>query len=516
MASPPGRSLPDRSLVMRIFNSVRGPMQKQAVKDSKLIQYIREKDYNKVSKYLNRGANVNVVDAEGKTPMEHALIVALLPDSEIQTPTLPNFIIGFSIARLLLTKKPQFWNLISFNKLIIILRSIVNIAKRENNIEKHTNGVRLYRELVYTIEPNQRYIYIINLQFHETLNRELQFLHKSKEIMTQEGINIEATLQEQLRIFNEQEEIHRIAAEQEQRRFAAPVEDAYNVHRESHKFIQKIPEILGIINGDLNNGDLKKPDPVKYEDINAVFDTLAGHITRSPEFESKAINSIQVNKPDGTKGPKVLSRAEWLIDVEKVKQAVSGSTSDKKTQMGLIFDFIIKYKELTDCFIVGFISDCTNAYANGHISCYAGIIERTISTLINCIKGMNEGIFGKLNEIIEGNIKSWAELDKGKQAVYIMAWNQFLIDWSKKNNSVQNIKDMEPTARSHAAMADFKSEQPIPSYVEEHIKSELFEGLNDMWEDYGFNSHDGNSHDGGRYRKKTRKYRKKSKRTRRH
>jgi hypothetical protein len=60
-------------------------------------------------------------------------------------------------------------------------------------------------------------------------------------------------------------------------------------------------------------------------------------------------------------------------------------------------------------------------------------------------------------------------------------------------------------------MADFKRREYIPSYVEEHIKSELFEGLNDMWEDYGFNSQGG-----GRYRKKTRKYRKKSKRTRRH
>ena len=154
MDSPPGRSLPDRSLVMRIFNSVRGPMQKQAVKDSKLIQYIREKDYNKVSKYLNRGANVNVVDAEGKTPMEHALIVALLPDSEIQPPTLlpdseiqpptlPNFIIGFSIARLLLTKKPQLWNLIYFTKLIIILRSILRIAKNESETEGYTDGVKI-------------------------------------------------------------------------------------------------------------------------------------------------------------------------------------------------------------------------------------------------------------------------------------------------------------------------------------------------------------------------------------
>ena len=505
MASPPGRSLPDRSLVMRIFNSVRGPTQKQDVKDSKLIQYIREKDYNKVSKYLNRGANVNVVDANGKTPIEHALTVALLPDSDFVRADLPNFIIGFSIARLLLTKNPILEPPL-FNKLITILRSIVNIAKRENNIEKHTNGVRLYRELVYTIEPNQRHIYINNLQFHETLNRELQFLHKRREIRkTNKGTNVQARLQEQLRIFNEQEEIHRIAAEQEQRRLGVPVEDAYHVHRESDKFREKIPEILGIINRDLEN-----PDPVKYEDINAVFDTLARHITERPEFESKAINSIQVNKPDGTKGPKVLSRAEWLIDVGKVKEGVIGSSSDKKIQMGLIFDFIIKHKELTDCFIVGFISDCTNAYANGHISCYAGIIERTISTLINCIKGMNEGIFGELNEIIEGNIKSWAELDKGKQAVYIMAWNQFLIDWSKKNNSVQNIKDMEPRARSDAAMADFKRKEYIPSYVEEHIKSELFEGLNDMWEDYGFNSQGG-----GRYRKKTRKYRKKSKRTRR-
>ena len=144
------------------------------------------------------------------------------------------------------------------------------------------------------------------------------------------------------------------------------------------------------------------------------------------------------------------------------------------------------------------------------MSCYKGIIERTISTLINCIKGMNEGVFGELNEIIENNIKSWDELDKAKQGAYIQKWNEFLLNWSQTNKENEGIKAMTPGERSEAAMTDFKKEEIVPKYVEDHIRSELFPGLTTMWDDYGFNSPSG-----GRYRKKTRKHKKKSKRTRR-
>jgi hypothetical protein len=282
---------------------------------------------------------------------------------------------------------------------------------------------------------------------------------------------------------------------------------AYHVHRETAKFSGKVPEILEVIKRDLGN-----PIEENYEDIEAVFDrTLGTYIKESPGFESKAINSIQVNNPNGTKGPKILSRAEWIQDLERVKEGVKGANLVKKVQMGMIFEFIIKHEELTECFIAGFVHDCTHAYANGHLSCFAGIIERTISTLINCIKGMDEGVFGELNEIIENNIESWSELDKAKQAAYIMKWNEFLLRWSQANSENEVIKGMTAAERSNAAMSDFKREERVPRYVEEHIQAELFPLLTDgIWSDYGFNA---STSVGGKRRKtrrnrKTRKHRK--------
>jgi hypothetical protein len=280
--------------------------------------------------------------------------------------------------------------------------------------------------------------------------------------------------------------------------------NALEVHIAFEKFSAKVPVILDVIKRDLGN-------PKEYPDIKAIFKPLYTYIKTNSAFKSKAINSIRVKKPNGTMGPRMVSRAEWISDLEKVEQGVSGSYQDKKDQMGLIFDFIIKHTEITECFIAGFVHDCTHAYSNGHLSCYKGILERTITTLINCMKGMNEGVFGEINRIIEDNIRSWDELDKATQGVYIMRWNDFLLKWSQTNAEVDDIKRMNPAERNEAVMIDFKREENIPRYVEEHIRAELFPGLTEgVWSDYGFNSPAGL---GGR-RRKTRRYRK-SKRTRR-
>jgi hypothetical protein len=149
-----------------------------------------------------------------------------------------------------------------------------------------------------------------------------------------------------------------------------------------------------------------------------------------------------------------------------VKRGVLGANLQKKVQMGMIFDFILKYKEITDCFIAGFIHDCTHAYSGGHLSCFLGIMERTVSTLINCIKGMNDGIFGELNKLMEGEKKTWDSLSDTEKEAYKGEWARFYQKWATDNKDT--LKSTPWPARIEALMTAYGA--TVPAHVLEGIR----------------------------------------------
>jgi hypothetical protein len=272
--------------------------------------------------------------------------------------------------------------------------------------------------------------------------------------------------------------------------------NAFHVHKEFDKFKSKIPSIIKIIKEDIGKDK-------KYSDFGGFLDNSIGkYIETSPEFEEKQVNSEEVvNKNKKSYKPKTLKRKQWIADYNKLKGRLVHAEHHHKIQIGNIIDFVSKH-HLKECFISGFLYDCAHAYegnaSHDQMSCHAGIIERSMSTFFNCIKGKDDGVFKKLNDIIDDDVKTWAELDKSKQAAYIKAWNKFLFEWSRNKAENNSVKGMKPEERSDAAMEAFKIEEHVPNYVEEHIRSEIFPGLKNAWEDYGFNSSGGG-------RKKTRK-----------
>ena len=460
MSQPRGRTITQRT-----WNVVRGPIQSQEKKDAELIKSVVARDYNRVLKYLGRGAKVT----------EDTLrdLIERIRDISNTRRRLRNITFGE-------------------------MHEDIQIFKALTNKYKTTN----YSSMVPIAEEALRF----RQEEKERIDREIREEQQRREA-TRTAMDAEMRAYEEgraaarhaARAAQEAEWAAVLAVEEERRaRQGTRGNDAQEVHKEFKKVGEKVPIVLEVIKRDLGNTK-------EYSDIETIFEPLYTYVKTNPAFKSRAINSIQVKNPNGKMGPKILSRAEWISDLDRVKEGVGGSYEDKIVQMGLIFDFIIKHTEITDCFIAGFIHDCTHAYSNGHLSCYMGILERTITTLINCMKGMNEGVFGELHKIIEDNIESWDELDKGTQGAYIITWNEFLIKWSQRNAEVGDIKGMNPAERSEAVMVDFKKEENVPKYVEDHIRAELFPGLTEgVWSDYGFNSPAGV---GGR-RRKTKRHRK--------
>ena len=481
---PQGRTLKRRALngLQGVWNGIRGPMQRQSTKDAELIKSVNNGDYNRVLKYLKRGANVNAVDEHQYTPM---VLAVRIPD--------------YNIARLLLTKNPVLNHEVFEELGHTIFRYYHG---DEQDLQKHTTAVRFYRELVYKLPFDQRITQIDELHFRERQNREFQTTERrdlegniaQTRAAAQEQLNLGRSPENARSIFTRRNELRMRAnrgqqsaidelweldaprreanARAEAARRAAdnaanlgvlePGAEISHVHRQAAKFSGKVPAILEVIKRDLGN-----PSVEMYEDIEAVFDrTLGKYIKESPDFESKAINSIQVNKANGTKGPKILSRDEWIQDLERVKQGVLGANLLKKIQMGMIFDFIIEHKELTECFIAAFVHDCTHAYANGHLSCFPGIMERTVSTLINCMKGMNEGVYGELNKIIEGEKKTWDSLSDTEKEAYKSEWARFYQKWATDNKDT--LKSTPWTARIEALMTAYGA--TVPAHVLEGIK----------------------------------------------
>jgi hypothetical protein len=125
------------------------------------------------------------------------------------------------------------------------------------------------------------------------------------------------------------------------------------------------------------------------------------------------------------------------------------------------------------------------------VSCFGGILERAVSTFINCIKGLKKGAFTELSYILEGTSVSWSELDKGTQAEWIRIWNKFLNEWAEDHLKNSNVKKLTPAKRSDKFFKAFIRAESPPPYVEEHFRSKFFEGLDALWELYGYNAEGG-------------------------
>jgi hypothetical protein len=466
-------------------------MQSQAKKDAELIDSVRDGNYNRVLKYLGRGARVTQDTVYGGELMRR------LRDDPNPNRTDEELINDINIFRALSRKTRDY---------IHILDRVENIFRDAQRAARATGAstAAIFAAMTNISQGRQR--------------------------------DEDAAIMNALRPWQDQQRAARIAAEEaritELRRTGAlyaavnartrpeppwaregmgqarrdlvtqPTDNAYHVHDETRKFIGKIPRILEVIKRDLANRK-------EYNDIDTIFEPLYTYIKTNSAFESKAVNSIEVKKANKNNpaeyAPKMISRAEWISDLEKVKKGVLGSTLEKKTQMGLIFDFIIKHKKITECFIAGFIHDCTHAYTNGHLSCYMGIIERTVSTLLDCIKGMNEGVFGEINEII-GVGKTWDSLSEQEKEAYKGEWARFYDSWAKNNKEL--LKSTAWPDRIEALMTAYAA--TVPPYVLEGIKKlNPSDNIKDALElDYDYVDPVAA---GGR--RKTRRY-KKSKRTR--
>jgi ankyrin repeat protein len=289
--------------------------------------------------------------------------------------------------------------------------------------------------------------------------------------------------------------------------------DPFHVHNQSKKYKDKLELIASILKEDLGKENT-------YPSFAEHFDDTIGKIIKeSPLFNSKS-------RPNNKK-PR--NRNEWIKDYDTVKDLLSNihtCFSNKTMQLlNYVIDIVLKYK-LEECYIPIYISDTAHAYEgnSGHTeeSCIPGAVERIYTTFFNCIKGMDKGIFGKINRILElENATSWDELSKESKGKYIEEWNNFVNEWAteKKNNEL--VRKMTPEQRSENVMSAFKSKYKssgveLPVFVEDHIRNEFFEGLIGLWQDYGFNSEkstSGGKRSGKRYytkkAKKTKIYRKK-------
>jgi hypothetical protein len=289
--------------------------------------------------------------------------------------------------------------------------------------------------------------------------------------------------------------------------------DSMHVHDQARKYRKFIPGILSIIQSDIGVKD--------YSDIISHIKKTVGKFLRTDEeyLKYKFNSGIQ-------------TRDQWLADYSKVIQRLSSNiahaTKEQKDMMGYIIDCVFKY-DLQSCFCRGFIYDTAHAYDGNAqheeygstVSCWAGSVERVLTTFINCIKGVNEPVIVKINNLIEekkDEVKSWEQLDKSTQVSYIRDWNNFFEKWVTSKVSNNSVKRLNSNSKKVSIMAAFKASRgnsQLPSYVEDYIKNELLREI--VWDDYGFNSENGGQGgaEGGR-RRRTRHKRNKRKTVRKH
>lgn len=282
--------------------------------------------------------------------------------------------------------------------------------------------------------------------------------------------------------------------------------DGMHVHIESAKYLKFIPGIVSIIQKEIGVKD--------YSDIMTHIDSTIGNFLRTDEeyLKYKFNSGIQ-------------TRDKWIADytrvIDRLSTNIAHATKEQKDMMGYIIDCVFKY-DLQSCFCRGYIYDTAHAYDGDEVheeygstvSCWAGSVERVLTTFINCIKGVNEPVIVKINDLIEEKktegVTSWKDLDKPTQVSYIKDWNNFFEEWVKSNVSNNSVKRLNSNSKKVSIMTAFKASRgnsQLPSYVEDYIKNELLREI--AWEDYGFNSENGGQGgaEGGR-RRKTRHKRK--------
>jgi hypothetical protein len=252
------------------------------------------------------------------------------------------------------------------------------------------------------------------------------------------------------------------------------------IHKETSRFKSKIPRMLAILKDDLGDdlgGDRRYDNIIDF--INA---SIGRYLEVSPEFDNKTVNSKVV-----------IPKAVWITDYELVISQLRKNErhicDNDKNILGTIIDFVFKHN-IQECFVSGFIYDNAHAYEATNktpVSCYSGIIDRCVTTFINCIMGKTGSVFAELNKLLI-NIRSWEDLDKGSQGTYIQDWNKFVDEWARSNLTNESIIEMTASERSDAVLEAYKVENEAwPAYVEQYIKDTYIKGLDDVWQDYGYN-----------------------------
>jgi hypothetical protein len=281
---------------------------------------------------------------------------------------------------------------------------------------------------------------------------------------------------------------------------AAPRVDCMEVHRVSATFKDKLPLVAVVIREYLG-------EVTKYNSFIEHLDATIGNYVDSPVFNSK-------KTPNSGKERK---RGEWLTDYKRVRarltSALVSMSPDLIQLLGDILDFVFK-TNLQECYVPNFIYDTAHAYEGegraNESSCSAGATERVYTTLFNCMKGMNTGVFRDLNRIL-GEVSSWEELDKSTQAQYQQDFNRFLLQWAHANLENEEVKKMKAEERNEAVLVAFKASRQLalPPFVEGFFRTQLSEGSKYLWQDYGFNSENspntGGSQGGRRTRHKKRR-----------
>ena len=275
--------------------------------------------------------------------------------------------------------------------------------------------------------------------------------------------------------------------------------DCMQVHRVSAEFKEKLPLVAVAIRNDLSKarGDLSE-DPQYPSFIEHLDATIGNCVRNSSLFESKM-------KPNSKQ---VRSRQEWLSDYDRVKarltSALISMPPDLIQLLGDILDFVFKHL-LEECYVSNFLYDTAHAYEGegreNESSCPAGATERVYTTLFNCIKGKNDGVFGELNRILEGEQATlWKQLDKATQIAYGKEFDNFVMEWAQDNKDNDEVKKMTGAQRNEAVLAAFKARPdhpPLPPMVEGFIRDERFKGLTFLWPDIGFNSPNPDNAGGG-------------------
>ncbi len=470
MSQPRGRTI-----TQRVWNSVRGTMQLQGKKDAELLESVRVGDFNRVLKYLGRGAKIMYIGRGLRANNTFSPVIDRLWVTPGRDRTEVEIINDLDILRALSTISEAY---------ISELSDVETTLTDAQGIQARMAGPGVVPGRlgdVYTTIALARQGRLLG-NAAEITGALVPWINRSTSRETAEALRLASAGRGQgPRAMDGLGQARRHLVQ-------APRGNEYHVHNETNKFREKIPRILELIKRDLGG-------PKEYSNIEAIFEPIYTHIRTNSAFETKKV------------GPNSVLRAQWETDLGKIKDAVSGSVKEKKVQMGLIFDFIIKHTEITECFITGFVYDCSHAYANGHLSCYAGIIERTVSTLLDCIKGTNEGIFGEINEIIELG-KTWRSITEEEREAYKLEWARFYDTWATNNKDL--LKSTPWPARIEALMTSYG--ETVPPYVLEGIKilnpSDQIKSALQLDYDY-----EDPVAAGGR-RKKTRRHRK-SKRTRR-